>query len=373
MAILIIFKKYIYKVKKLYIILLFLIIFKYIIKILIKERNPIVNENDIINKYITLKNRSLNLNDSLNINEKISILSLISKSVRKNLTSIDTIFLSTNCNFGNCLVVLNKIIFYCELIGCKTIILDEQFFWFIKNQIIIEKNNISIKVGSKRKFNNSSSIYFDSMSIFYSFFYIKPEIRINLIRNEILRNLQIINVNKEDLYIHIRSGDIFFYAHSPYAQPPFCFYKEILNKHKYKNVYLIAQDKNNPIIDKILHEYTSVIYKQNSIKKDISYLIYAYNIVASISSFLISIIPLNYNLKTLFDYNIYKLSEKILVYHYDLYQFPHNNFINYRMEPSPNYNKTMFFWKNNKKQIKLMIKEKCNNLQLKQRILFKSI
>ena len=211
------------------------------------------------------------------------------------------------------------------------------------------------------------------MSIFYSFFYIKPEIRINLIRNEILRNLQIINVNKEDLYIHIRSGDIFFYAHSPYAQPPFCFYKAILNKHKYKNVYLIAQDKNNPIIDKILHEYTSVIYKQNSIKKDISYLIYAYNIVASISSFLISIIPLNYNLKTLFDYNIYKLSEKILVYHYDLYQFPHNNFINYRMEPSPNYNKTMFFWKNNKKQIKLMIKEKCNNLQLKQRILFKSI
>ena len=91
-----------------------------------------------------------------------------------------------------------------------------------------------------------------------------------------------------------------------------------INKHKYKNVYLIAQDKNNPIIDKILHEYTSVIYKQNSIKKDISYLIYAYNIVASISSFLISIIPLNYNLKTLFDYNIYKLSEKILTYHYDL-------------------------------------------------------
>jgi hypothetical protein len=67
-----------------------------------------VNENDIINKYITLKNRSLNLNDSLNINEKISILSLISKCVRKNLTSIDTIFLSTNCNFGNCLVVLNN-------------------------------------------------------------------------------------------------------------------------------------------------------------------------------------------------------------------------------------------------------------------------
>ena len=36
-------------------------------------------------------------------------------------------------------------------------------------------------------------------------------------------------------------------------------------------------------------------------------------------------------------------------------------FFNYRMEPSTNYNKTMFIWKNNKKQKNLMIKEKCIN------------
>ena len=89
---------------------------------------------------------------------------------------------------------------------------------------------------------------------------------------------------------------------------------------------------------------------QNSLKEDISYLINAYNIVASISSFLNSIIQLNYNLKTLFDYNIYKISEKILSYHYDLFQFPHNNFIIYKMNPSSNYNKTMCIWKNSKKQ-----------------------
>ena len=55
------------------------------------------------------------------------------------------------------------------------------------------------------------------------------------------------------------------------------------------------------------------------------------------------------------------MSEKIYHYHYDLYQFPHNNFINYRMEPSSNYNKTMLNWKNNKKQRKLMMIEKCIN------------
>ena len=37
---------------------------------------------------------------------------------------------------------------------------------------------------------------------------------------------------------------------------------------------------------------------------------------------------------------------------------------NYRMEPSQNYNKTMFIWKNNKKQRKLMIKEKCINFNI---------
>ena len=205
---------------------------------------------------------------------------------------------------------MNKILFYCEIIGCKTIILDENKFWLIKNQIIYGKYNISIKVG---KFNNDSSLYYNSMDIFFTFFYIKPEVRIGLIRNEIIRNLNEVNANKEDLYIHIRSGDIFDYAHSPYAQPPFCFYRKILNNYKFNKVYLIAQDKKSPIIDKILNEYTNVIYKQNGLKEDISYLINAYNIVASISSFLVSIIQLNYNLENLFDYNIVNVKKFLLI------------------------------------------------------------
>ena len=56
-----------------------------------------------------------------------------------------------------------------------------------------------------------------------------------------------------------------------------------------------------------------------------------------------------------------KLYQKIIYYHYDLYDFPKKNFSIYRMEPSIKYKKTMFIWKNNKKQRKLMIKEKCFN------------
>ena len=327
MANLIIFKKYIYKIKKFYIILLLFIIIKNIFQIIIKEKFIMIGKNDFLNKYITLKKRPKYSNDPLFVKEKISILSLISECVGKNITSVDSIFLSINCNFGNCQVILNKFLFYCEIIGCKEIILNEKIFWYIKNKFIIKKYNISIKAGERIKFNNSSSLYFDCNTPFDSFFYIKPEIRINFIRSEIIRNLNKINVDKEDLYIHIRSGDIFNHPQSPYAQPPFCFYRKILNNHKFNNIYLISQDKNNPIVEKILNEYSHIIYRQNSLKDDISYLTNAYNIVASISSFLISIIQLNYNLENLFDYNLYKIREKILFYHYDLLQFPHNNFI----------------------------------------------
>ena len=206
------------------------------------------------------------------------ILDLLSKDVGKNITSLDTLFIASNCNFGNSIAILNKLLFYCEIISCKTIILDKDIFWYIKNPTKIGKSNISIKVGERIDYKNNSSLYYDSLSLFYSIFDIKPEIRINLIRKEIIKNLNKINVDKNDLYIHIRSGDIFIYPHWPYAQPPLCFYKKILNNNKYNKIYLIAQDKNNPIIKTILKEYSNVIYIQNSLKEDISYLINAYNI-----------------------------------------------------------------------------------------------
>ena len=166
----------------------------------------------------------------------------------------------------------------------------------------------------------------------------KPEIRLNLIRKEIIKNL-------------IRY----------YSQPPLCFYQIILSNYKFEKIHIISSDKNNPVISKLINEYPNIKYRSNPILYDISVLINAYNIVNSISSFLNSILQFNYKLKFLWDYNIYQISEKILLYHYDLYKFPRLNFTIFRMEPSNNYKKEMFNWKNKKKQIKLMIKEICNN------------
>ena len=123
----------------------------------------------------------------------------------------------------------------------------------------------------------------------------------------------------------------------------------------------ISNDNNNPIINKLLSKYPKIIFQKNDISKDISSLINAYNLVASISSFLNSIIQLNYNLIFLWDYNIYQMTEKLLQYHYDLYKFPNSNFSIYRMESHSSYKNIMYIWKNNRKQVKLMLKEKCDN------------
>lgn len=254
-------------------------------------------------------------------------------------------------------------LYYCEIIGCKLIILDKREFWFIRNKIIIKKYGITITVDDREKYNNSFPIYYNSGNIFYSFFVIKPEIKIFFLQNEIIKNLPKFEISSDNLYIHIRSGDIFnVLPHSPYAQPPLCFYERILDNFKYRKVYLISQDKSNPVINKLINKYKRyIIYKESSIKDDISKLINAYNIVCSISSFLNSIIQLNKNLRILYEFNIYKMIEKIRQYHYDLYKFPQKNFTILRMEASYLYESIMYIWKNNKKQKKLMNKYKCIN------------
>ena len=314
-----------------------------------------------INKFLNLKDIKYGLNDLLIKEEKLHILKLFSISSVNKVKNLKTIFYSFRCRFGNLLINLNKLLFYCEIIGCKNILLEKKIFWFLKHRINIKKK-ITIKVNDK---NNLKSNYLisNTKDIFYSFFKIKPEIKINYLRSEIIRNLPKFKTSKNDLYIHIRSGDIFKRRkpHPYYAQPPLCFYKKILNNYIFRKIYLIYEDKRNPIIEKLIYEYPNIIYKEKSFKEHISLLINAYNIVGSNSSFLSSILQLNYNLQFLWDHNFLKLIEKIRFLHYDLYKYPHNNFTIFRMEPSPNYRKFMNIWKNNKKQRKLMIKEKCIN------------
>ena len=180
-----------------------------------------------------------------------------------------------------------------------------------------------------------------------------------MIKNEIKKNLPHVKIEPNDLYIHIRSGDVFNPKYEGnYAQPPLCFYQNIINNFEFKNIYIIAENKNNPVIDEILKEFPKVIYQQNSFSLDIAYLSNAYNLVASVSSFLLVVVKFNDNLIKYFEYDIYVNSEKILHLHHDFYYFP-IKFTIYKMKPSIEYKNEMFRFSNKKEQYKLMIDEKC--------------
>jgi hypothetical protein len=342
---------------KIKILVFYIIIFKIdkLLKLIILDKY-LIRDNYYYLRYFLNKKK----NNSNNFTKENIIKQLTkgTKNAKFNITSINEIFLSSKCKFGNCILYLNNYISICKIIGCKTIFLDKQIFWFIKNDIFIN-NNILIKVGKRNQLNK----YLNCKIIYENIFSIKLEINIIFLRNEIIRNLPKVNLSDKDLFIHFRSGDIFQYKKivNEHLEPPLCFYKNLLYYFKFNNIYIISLDKRNPVINKLINYYPNIIFNKNNLQYDISILLNAYNLVSSCSSFFTGVLQLNYNIKTLWEYNSYNMRAKNIAFHYDLYKYPYRNFTIYRMEPSKLYKNIIYFWKNNRRQNKLLIKDKCNS------------
>jgi hypothetical protein len=338
------------------------------VKDCIKPKNEyLINEyKNYSQNFLKLREISSDYNYSLLAEEKENILNFISKAINKNVSSIKKIIYSGKARFGNLLIILNKLIFFCEVIKCKEITLkNNRDFWFIRNRIYLRENDIAINIIDTNNYkdnniNHSEIIFLDTFDIFYYLNKIKPKIRINLLRDEIMKNLFSLNVSNRDLYIHIRSGDIFRKNAQNYAQPPLCFYTSIFKNFQFNKIYLISQDKSNYVINRLLNKFNNIIYSEKSLKYDISSLINAYNLVGSISSFLNMLIVLNSNLENFWEYNMIKVKQKISLHHHDLFKYP-NKFTIYKMDASSIYKNKMYVWHNNKMQQKLMMKEKCIN------------
>jgi len=343
-------------------------------------KSKLINDylSKIPDKYIVDKEKERNrfnmfynleyYSDNLLIQSKLKdeLLKEISKLKNQTVTKLETFYLSTNKNFGNGLIIFNNAIFFCEVVGCHRIILNENNIarkWLIKNPIYIKKLNITIFQGPEVdcNLNNILCIHETAMKIFFPYFpiIISPQVRTDLIKSEILKNLPLVNTNKNDLYIHIRGGDIFqTYPHRAYAQPPLCFYDKIIKNQTFSNIYIISMDRLNIIVNTLMKKYKNIVHNINDVEKDISLLTHAYKIAASVSSFIISAIKLNDNLKDLWEYDIMRLSEKFVVLHHHIAKFK----IKYRihsMTPSNNYLSQMFSWKSTPEQIKLMLEDQC--------------
>ena len=247
------------------------------------------------------------------------------------------------------------------MLGCKKLILQKYKDFYIKHKILNIKYNMTIEPSYLNSNLLEKSIVLPSIFFYYHYKYIKPDNRLYLLKEEILNNLPKIVTNPNDLYIHIRSGDIFEKPRkNAYSQPPLCFYRTIIKKFKFRKVFIISENTSNPIINILLKENDNIKYNKNQLNYDISYLANSYNLVSSMSSFFTNIVKLNDKLKFLWEYDFYRLSERFLHLHYSVYNIPHN-FTIYRMNPSKFYKKKMYVWYNSLEQRKIMIKEKCKS------------
>ena len=282
-----------------------------------------------------------------------------SNNIDNNLSKVA--YIDESYNFGNSMVLLNNLLYYCEILDIKTIYLNKNRKWPIYQNFTSNKININLISPLNCDLNKNNIFIFDKKLIYFQSIF-KPEIRINILKDQIKKYLPKINIIEKDLYIHVRSGNIFQYIDRKninYAQPPLCFYETVLNNFKFRNIYILAIDKSNPIINKLIEHFPQIILTQNLLEQDISILSNAYNIIGSMSSFLTTLIIINENLKNFWEYDNYRLSQKYLHLHHDIYQYPINYTI-YKMKSSLKYMNTMFPWRSSKIQIDLMLNERCN-------------
>ena len=326
----------------------------------LSEKN---SERNLFNNYFYLADYK---DDPLvKKNLKTKFIQHISKIKKQNITKIDIFYLSYNLNFGNNLIVINNAIFYCQIVECHQIIINKNTIRkrkLLLNETIYDiKNNITIMLGKNVDCNKNNIICFYEIkwNIYYPRLII-PQVRVEIIKSEILKNLPKVNIMPDELFIHIRGGDIFrSKVDYVYAQPPLCFYERIMNNNKnFKNIYLISMDRANVIVNTLLNKYKNIIHSKNDIEYDISLLCHAYNIVISISSFVLSAIKLNDNLKNIWEFDNMRLSSKFLFLHHHIFKYRINYQI-HTMKSSDNYISKMFKWISSKEQINLMLEEKC--------------
>ena len=282
---------------------------------------------NINNNIFIISNNNLRNNTSKIINIKRNLQDKIYKIIKKNISCINTLYIEGCIRFGNYFISLNNAIIFCEFLNCRRIIIQNDF---IIHKIYYQKYNLTIEPNYKfNSFDNDSIIF--NIYLFFDYFnftYLEEVNRFCIFRNEILNNLPKVKIYLDEIYIFIRGGDVFRFLNKSsniyYIQPPLCFYISILNQFIFRKFTIISEDIINPVVKILLKEYPYIKYNKNNLKLDISYLVNSYNIISAASSFIVSIIKINKNLKFLWEYDFYMLIQRYLHLHHSVYSFSFN-------------------------------------------------
>ena len=328
------------------------------------ESEEYKSENIISNKF-----RDKNIESEEYIKEySIEILKGYSKIYNKNYKEIKTIIFEKIFNLGNALFTINNLIYYCEILHCKNIYLSKQY-WFVKKPVYNKELDITISPLNINSWDKETTLYIGSSTNFNNVVKLFNDIdkfipyRNYLFQNELLSNMKLIETNDNDLIINIRSGkDIFenkVYSPSSYVQPPLCFYQTIIETFHFDKIYLLANGKENPVVNELIKLYPNIIYIHGTVEEDAGVVLSAKNLVLPISSFTVELMKFSNNLKTLFEFNITTTVDKKFWHYTDrhLKPFKFNRFI---MNPTKEYTNIMIPWGQKKNQFSQMINEKCD-------------
>ena len=104
-----------------------------------------VQEREKFNKYFYLSDSSEDVSIKKALKDKI--LEFISKKKNQTITHLDIFYLKKTLPFGNNIITLSNAIFFCEVVGCHKIVLNNKklkYSWFISKPIYIKNSNITI-------------------------------------------------------------------------------------------------------------------------------------------------------------------------------------------------------------------------------------
>jgi hypothetical protein len=199
--------------------------------------------------------------------------------------------------------------------------------FFNKQSILINKKDTSEPI-----YSTSESAYFFSrnkiVDINTECFTTNHDVVANLLADLFVVDYKALSpLDPDDLVIHIRSGDLFIKEtpHPAYIPPPLSYYTYILQTRKYKNIYLIAEDRLNPCINKLLELYPNIIFKEQSFIEDIRIILRAQTVVCSVGTMIPALSCMSRNIKDVFttnyDFAVWHFSKDIHIKKVDCRQY----------------------------------------------------
>ena len=98
--------------------------------------------------------------------------------------------------------------------------------------------------------------------------------------------------------IHIRGGDIFTTSiHPLYIPLPLSYYIKKINKHQYRKIIIVSEDKLNPVVNKLLGLYDNSCHTINSLEDDIKLILEGTSVIYGCGTFCPELLRISNNIK----------------------------------------------------------------------------